>query len=1110
MRDLKGRSTSHQQLNKSQTLSDAGKLSVTDLGSLNVSSAVSPSKRNLASTSFLNLQSMTKSTAPDSSGGVQAPPDVVYKMCKKIAQLTKVIYYLNTKSEDHMAEKKNLVESYETEIAEIIKSGNDNIATLSQQLEEKELQVKAQEEVIKSYLESIARKEKELSEAKETGENLRNSVTDLQREKEMLESVTTQEKDNVTADLSKMQDELAAEKSHHDQELQDLKATHQRDLEQVEARSKAEHEEAEKKLHEVESEFAKKLSETEAQWRDKLEAAHAEHEVALQTERENMEARIKETEEAWQKKYDDEVTELQSQVRRLTQSAQDKAKELQQFERKMMIEIDEERQKVTTRDITITQLKEEVTKKGDKITALEKMLEDERDASQHLQVERDRLMIRVASLQRDVESVESAMQERDGRIRDLQFEVEKRNGLLKDTQTRLTEVTGERDHLKSELDSVTMNLNIAQSSLSELSNEAQHLRTVNTALEANLAQQESTIHVLNEKMSEIIIQKAEELHETTARLKKELQTAHEKELTDKIRELKAQHSKAIERKDQKISILEAKVDDLQKETQQQLDALRASHVAEMQQFQVGQSQRFVKLDEFRGLTFSISIQETIASLTKVKSESAKKLQDMKMTLEEKASENAKLQATIHQMTGTIKRLEVDKADMFQKMLTIDKTIREEMNKRFRREMVEMEDQLKIKASVELEQMKNHLLQEHAQELQTTLMRAEEEKQAALEHIMTEHNTLKTEFEHERTELNWRIEKTEQEKQNYMMQMVDLKEDHAKELAETYERQKEEFEMEKKELERKWAECEAQLKQMADETIAQLEVKYATLAYETQQKHDKEIGSLHEAHEKALSDLKLELEAQRQLEIQTLHDHHKALVDRLNDEHIKNLDETKEEMNQIRLNEIKAISDAHAAEIAEKDEEISKLSLDNSDHLAKEEEMSLKISAQEEEITQLTQHVTEKDEDLKNEREYFQAQITEVEKKLRAEMKFEITKVNEAHLDESRKMLSEFEQAQNFLKKQIAHLQKQVQDAEQKYINREPREIDLKRISELEDDIRRRKRKIQQLSPTPVIKSLQEEIEHFKLELNNREANFNKIFNKTPLVGVLQPQSLSQK
>jgi hypothetical protein len=43
-------------------------------------------------------------------------PDLHMKMSKKIAQLTKVIYHLNSKNEEHTDDLSSLADAYETEI----------------------------------------------------------------------------------------------------------------------------------------------------------------------------------------------------------------------------------------------------------------------------------------------------------------------------------------------------------------------------------------------------------------------------------------------------------------------------------------------------------------------------------------------------------------------------------------------------------------------------------------------------------------------------------------------------------------------------------------------------------------------------------------------------------------------------------------------------------------------------------------------------------------------------------------------------------------------------------------------------------------------------------
>jgi len=53
------------------------------------------------------------------SNGPSYQPDIQYKMCKKIAQLTKVIYYLNSKDEDQQEQIESLKSLYEEEIENV-------------------------------------------------------------------------------------------------------------------------------------------------------------------------------------------------------------------------------------------------------------------------------------------------------------------------------------------------------------------------------------------------------------------------------------------------------------------------------------------------------------------------------------------------------------------------------------------------------------------------------------------------------------------------------------------------------------------------------------------------------------------------------------------------------------------------------------------------------------------------------------------------------------------------------------------------------------------------------------------------------------------------------
>lgn len=50
-----------------------------------------------------------------------------HKMCKKVAQLTKVIFYLNTKNDEYESNLRAVVNAYEQELDSVIKEVRSNL-----------------------------------------------------------------------------------------------------------------------------------------------------------------------------------------------------------------------------------------------------------------------------------------------------------------------------------------------------------------------------------------------------------------------------------------------------------------------------------------------------------------------------------------------------------------------------------------------------------------------------------------------------------------------------------------------------------------------------------------------------------------------------------------------------------------------------------------------------------------------------------------------------------------------------------------------------------------------------------------------------------------------
>eukprot|EP00906_Rhabdomonas_costata_P008337 RCo011881 len=179
------------------------------------------------------------------SGGGAQPVDVAadlhHKMCKKIAQLTKVIYHLNTKNDDHEWEMRSLSDQYESEISEILKDAGTKMKLLKQQLEEQlsadrvnqalqqlvEQHQKEKEEALKgfeAFKKKVRANESRLVQAGEgKAQQLLGELNSVKAEfQKRVEEFTKA----TTAMQGKSTDDLAALKQQKSEEMEDLVRTY--------------------------------------------------------------------------------------------------------------------------------------------------------------------------------------------------------------------------------------------------------------------------------------------------------------------------------------------------------------------------------------------------------------------------------------------------------------------------------------------------------------------------------------------------------------------------------------------------------------------------------------------------------------------------------------------------------------------------------------------------------------------------------------------------------------------------------------------------------------------------------------------------------------------
>nr|XP_009479301.1 PREDICTED: protein FAM184A [Pelecanus crispus] len=270
----------------------------------------------------------------------------------------------------------------------------------------------------------------------------------------------------------------------------------------------------------------------------------------------------------------------------------------------------------------------------------------------------------------------------------------------------------------------------------------------------------------------------------------------------------------------------------------------------------------------------------------------------------------------------------------------------------------------------------------------------------------------------------------------------------------------------------------------------------------QQKHSEELQALKETHKQAMEGFKLEMEQELQTLRFELEDEGKAMLASL-----------RSELNHQHAAAIDQLRHNHQQELV-----AAKMELERSIELGRrqEKEFLCRISDLQDELRHRDHHIAELDKEILHLHENISALTKELEFKgkevlrIRSESNQQIrmheqdlSKKHEKELDvltadhirEKQSMLADFNKTQELLKEINSALQFSLEEMEEKYKNRESRPEDLQLISELKDLIAERDQ---------LIKKLIEDKKFYQLELVNRETNYNKMFNASPNVGVINP------
>ncbi|XP_056422413.1 protein FAM184A isoform X1 [Hyla sarda] len=269
-----------------------------------------------------------------------------------------------------------------------------------------------------------------------------------------------------------------------------------------------------------------------------------------------------------------------------------------------------------------------------------------------------------------------------------------------------------------------------------------------------------------------------------------------------------------------------------------------------------------------------------------------------------------------------------------------------------------------------------------------------------------------------------------------------------------------------------------------------------------QKYSEELQSLKDAHKQVMDMLRLEMEQELQTLRFELEDEGKAMLaslrSELNHQHAAAIDQLRNHHQQemeaaaTELERHKEFSRHQESEYFGRKTELEKQLKHQEQHVSN---LNKELLILHESINTLTKELEFKGKEILRIRSEANQQIRIHEQDSKKKHEEDISDLTAAHLREKQVLMAEFAKTQAMLVEKNSALQVSLSEMEEKYQNRESRPEDLQVISELKDMVAERDQ---------LIKKLIEDKKFYQLELVNRETNFNKVFNASPNVGVINP------
>eukprot|EP00439_Symbiodinium_sp_Y106_P064541 s2804_g10.t1 len=1003
----------------------------------------------------------TASKATDCRGG-RANMDrdeIHHKMSKKVAQLTKVIFHLNTRNDEADQHLAAVSQAYETEVEQILRDANSKVRRLAEAVESghgskaaKELEAlrSSHEEEKREALKEIQNVKSAASarESKNTAmwkERLSNMNAEVQAVKQQCQVQASQFK----AALDRVQDgqgaELADLRSRHETELLRIRAEHEAEVRRMAEASEASaalEAELQRCIDQQKADFTRELHVERSRCQElqsQLDSAKRSLEDSLASGDEALKAALLEKSQLSErlKAAEDDMATLREAVSAGNLALQSRDKDIETL--KASVVQFEETCKILQEERDV--LKRNLVDSQEELARLQKKHEDLLDKSHRDQgrleasaeAERQRweeelkaAKEREASLKAELASRKAAEAELGLELAREREEVSKAQGELKkqaEELARLEKALADAEARREEL------AREGGSEVHRLQAELEEQKALLLERQSKFSEREKDFNHQLEKAHEAASRELEATREAHAEAVYALERTHERDLSE-MQEASAAEVASLRAE------LEAEADRLRRE----LRDLQGSDQS---------GRRLLEAKEAELAEVQAKLKDLESKLEEARSE-AEEERRLKRILEEQAAvANSELQALQGEIeekqalhVAEIERLQSEAKEqaalLAEKQQREMQSLREEMMKalesRGREGLAEVHRlQDELRRLQDAHESETRRLKQKIEDLEEALQAATRDGQAEVQRIIA---SSRLEVEKVKTE---GVE---------MVQRLNV--EHEAKLEEVFKAQSEAL----------------------DQLQQKLGKSHQERVDEMRQKHLRETENLKTAHA---------------AEVREAAATHNAAMKEVRAEMAKAVQEVEASAKVAAARHAEAMQ-AISTELAAEREQLTTTRTQVT-KLSGELETSRAAMKQLEE--QFRAAAVKHDEMMKYQREEFERE----KRNIKEQHKRGVEQLLEAHLKETVELKQQFDRARQLQEMQIDMLQKRIVELQELYESRPSREEDLELIANLEKDLDEK---------SAQVKKLLDDMQFYKLELVNREQNYNKVFGAAPTVGIMNP------